>query len=196
MKKKEEEDDLAWRENKNTTAKNSIGLKSVWRETNLKRLTVNIDFYTRYRRQIFIVREFNKLCTRFGGLTYAVTRCSFFSIVLFSSLSLSLLFFIFAVSLLFPSSFFPTCSSRPCQRGEEKGRRDTDRGISREKLVRLTTSIVTKRLDIMQTVRRAKKAHGERDINFRKYSRLRRKRCNIPRNLIYRKLVGVSRDRR
>lgn len=69
---KKKEDDLAWRENKNTTAKNSIGLKSVWRETNLKRLTVNIDFYTRYRRQIFIVREFNKLCTRFGGLTYAV----------------------------------------------------------------------------------------------------------------------------
>lgn len=85
-KKKGVEDDPAWRENKNTTAKNSIGLKSVWRETNLKRLTVNIDFYTRYRRQIFIVREFNKLCTRFGVLTYAMTRCSFF----FSIVSLSL----------------------------------------------------------------------------------------------------------
>ena len=125
MKKKEEEDDLAWRENKNTTAKNSIGLKSVWRETNLKRLTVNIDFYTRYRRQIFIVREFNKLCTRFGGLTYAVTRCSFFSIVLFSSLSLSLSYFSF---LLF-HFFFHLLFSPPVPLDRVKGGRKKDGGI-------------------------------------------------------------------
>lgn len=118
-KKKGVEDDPAWRENKNTTAKNSIGLKSVWRETNLKRLTVNIDFYTRYRRQIFIVREFNKLCTRFGVLTYAMTRCSFF--FPFLSLSLSRLVFIFFPTRLSSFSLRPSViRTKRCVIAEKK----------------------------------------------------------------------------
>ena len=172
MKKKE--DDLAWRENKNTTAKNSIGLKSVWRETNLKRLTVNIDFYTRYRRQIFIVREFNKLCTRFGGLTYAVMWCSFFhrcfypifhscySISHFLSPSLSL-FLCVSLSLTLCLSRFLIFS---LVRSKEKERTDRmEKNDSRISRGNGFTSYAVKNRSIMQVLdRKGKEAHGEISI--------------------------------